>query len=567
MGQLLKHLMNNSGYIILIAFFISRSEIFRKMLQKEKLSKFDIMILSLLFGGTGVLGTYIGIDVKGAIVNTRNIGIVVGGILGGPIVGVLAGILAATHRILIDIGGITSFPCSVATILGGVLGGIIHKKVNIEDRWIYGFFAGVFTENLSMILILLIAKPFYLAILIVKSVYVPMVFINGVGISITILMTEHLFEAREQAAAKQYKLSLEIANKTLPYFREINKNSLNKVCKIIMKSIKADAVSITDRNYILAYAGLGENYYNSGQSITTEITKRVIEEDNILVTNNKLGIKLVNTDNLLKSAIIAPLKENEKVIGTLKIFYKDENAITFKDRALVEGLSQLISTQFEISRVEKLKKMANEAEIKALQAQINPHFLFNTLNAIASLTRIDANKARELIVDFSTYLRLNLENNKGMVDVYKELEQVKSYVKIEQARFKDKIDIVYDIDENIEMKIPSLIIQPLVENSIKHGILKHNVGSLIKVVIENKSEDKLKIVVEDDGVGIPREIIKKIKSGKESDKEIGLLNVHNRLKLMYGQGLKIERKRQGTRISFYIYKLDVGSDMFEMYNN
>ena len=116
--------------------------------------------------------------------------------------------------------------------------------------------------------------------------------------------------------------------------------------------------------------------------------------------------------------------------------------------------------------------MATKAEIKALQTQINPHFLFNSLNTIASFVRINPTKARELIINLSVFLRYNLEIGDELVDVYSELEQVKAYVAIEKARFGEKLHVIYNIQDNIDIKMPSLIIQPIVENSIKHGILK-----------------------------------------------------------------------------------------------
>ncbi|QXM07395.1 sensor histidine kinase [Crassaminicella indica] len=554
MIELLKHLINNLGYVIVIAFFISKLNTFRQMIQKEKIGRVETLILAFIFGGIGIIGTYVGIDVRGAIANTRNIGVIVGGILCGPFVGIVGGILAATHRILIDAGGITAFPCAMATAIGGYLSGIIYKKSNIKNRWFYGLLGGIVVENLSMTFILLFSKPFPLALSIVKDIYVPMVLINGVGIAIVIMITENIFEAEEEIAAKQAKHALEIANKTLPYFRDVNNNSLKKICEIIKTSVKADAVSITDKKYILAHVGSGEDHHTVGKSILTRATERVIKEGIIEILNTPEEIDCMDENCPLKSGIIVPLKENEKVIGTLKIYYNDENHITFRDISLAEGLSQLISTQLEISKLEKLKEMANKSEIKALQAQINPHFLFNALHTIVSFMRMDIDKARELIIDLSTYLRYNIEKGDELVSLKKELEQVRAYVKIEQARYGKKLHIIYDIDDNIDIKIPSLTIQPLVENAIKHGILKaHQDGGFIKICVKEK-KDRVQIIIEDNGVGIEEEVICGIKKGKTKEGSIGLLNVHNRLELIYGKGLKIERLQKGTRISFEIYR-------------
>ncbi|QEK10974.1 sensor histidine kinase [Crassaminicella thermophila] len=554
MIELLKHLINNLGYVIVIAFFISRLNTFRQMVQKDKIRKIELFILAFIFGGIGIIGTYVGINVRGAIANTRNIGVMVGGILCGPFVGIIGGLLAGVHRILIDIGGITAFPCALATVMGGYLSGIIYKKSNIKNRWFYGLLGGILVENLSMLFILLFSRPFDLALSIVKDIYVPMVLINGIGIAIVIMITENIFEAEEEIAAKQAKHALEIANKTLPYFRDVNKNSLKRVCQIIKDSVKADAVSITDRKYILAHVGSGEDHHTAGKSILTKATERVMRQGSIEILNTSEEIDCIDENCPLKSGIIVPLKENDQVIGTLKIYYNDENSITFRDISLAEGLSQLISTQLEISKLEKLREMANKSEIKALQAQINPHFLFNALNTIVSFMRLDIDKARELIIDLSTYLRYNIEKGDELVSLNKELEQVRAYIKIEQARYGDKLNIIYDIKDMIDIKIPSLTIQPLVENAIKHGILKNNNNGSIRITVkEKKGKEKVKIIIEDNGVGIDEEVIEGIERGKTKEGSIGLLNVHNRLKLIYGKGLKIERLKNGTRISFEIY--------------
>ena len=174
-----------------------------------------------------------------------------------------------------------------------------------------------------------------------------------------------------------------------------------------------------------------------------------------------------------------------------------------------------------------------------LQAQINPHFLFNALNTTAFFVRTDVKKAREVIVDLSTYLRFNLENFSRLVPLKLELEQVRAYINIENSRF-NKINSYYEIEEETKnIKVPSLIIQPLVENSIKHGILKKREGGNINIKVHKISKG-CRIIIEDDGVGIDKEIIKNLDI-PEIEKSVGLKNVHNRIKLLYGKGLKIER--------------------------
>ena len=550
-------MINNLGYVVLIVFIITRLKYFKKIVRKDKFTKKDKLILSIIFGAFGIIGTYMGTNVNGAIANTRIIGVMAGGILCGPEIGIFAGLIAGIHRFLIDINGITSIPCAITTITSGFVAGYIYKisRNNNNNKWKFGLWSGIIMESLEMLLILLISKPYERALTIVKSIYIPMSFTNALGIAILIILVENTFEENEAIAAKQAKLSLEIANKTLPLFREINKDSLREVCTIIKESIGADAVSITDKEYVAAHVGLGDDHHIPGKKIATKSTKKVLNEGIILSINHPEQIECNYANCPLKSAIISPLKDGKEIIGTLKIYYGKENAVTFSVESLAEGLSQIISTQFEISKLGKLQEMANKAEIKALQAQINPHFMFNALNTISSLIRTNPDKARELIVDLSTYLRYNISQGLAPVDLSKELEQVKAYVEIEKARFGDKLNMLYDIDEDINIKIPCLIIQPIVENAIKHGILEGTGKGTVKLTI-NKIDDKnINVIVEDNGQGISEDIIKKVYENKMDENKIGISNVHNRLIYLYGEGLKIQRLNMGTRITYKIKSL------------
>ncbi|MDU5020956.1 MAG: histidine kinase, partial [Clostridiales bacterium] len=260
---------------------------------------------------------------------------------------------------------------------------------------------------------------------------------------------------------------------------------------------------------------------------------------------------LADKKTQLKTAMIIPLKEKNEVVGTLKIYYSRQREITDSQQALAIGLSQMISTLMEVSKVEKMKEAANKAEIKALQTQINPHFLFNALNTITSFIRINPDTARNLIINLATFLRYNLEFSDTTIDINKELEQVKAYVEIEKARFKDKLNVIYDIDENIDVKIPSLIIQPLVENAIIHGIRANGGLGTVKITVQN-IDNKTLVSVENDGVTIDSDIIKKVRSGNMPENKIGLYNVHLRIKLMYGNGLTIRQLNPGTRIEFSV---------------
>lgn len=549
MFKLISHLFNNLGYIIAIAFFFTKLKRAKDIFTHKKYSKKDVFILSCFFSILAIIGTYTGADYRGAIVNVRNIGVVVGGILAGPEVGILAGFIAGLHRLFIDVDPITTIPCATATMIGGFITAYLYKKCNEKNFYLYGFLGGFLVENLSMLLILVMGKDFELAKDIVSNIYFPMILANAVGVSIVLLIIQDIIEEKDIIAGKQAKLSLEIANKTLPYFR--NGESLNEVCKIISDSLGAKAVVITNEKYITASYSTSEDFKIAHTDIKSEVTKKVLKTGKICIIGQCDDVKYFQcVTGKIKSCIISPLFQGDKVSGTLKIYFDTKENVTASNQYLVEGLSLLISTQLELSSVENLKTMAKEAELKALQTQINPHFLFNALHTTSFFVRKDPSKAREIIIDLSTYLRYNLENSCKLVPLEMELEQVKAYFNIEKARFGDKISLNIDVDENIKnINIPSLIIQPLVENSIKHGLLKKREGGFVNIIAKKENKGCL-ITIEDNGIGIDQKIIDNLDD--RIDKNIGLKNVHNRIKLIYGKGLVVEKLETGTKISFYI---------------
>ena len=515
---------------------------FKSSFQKEELDTKDTLIISFVFSFLAILSTYNGIEIQGSIANTRIISIVSGGILFGPKVGIISGVVAGLHRYLIDINGITSIQCLVSSVFAGIISGVVGSQVSKEKKAYYGIICGVLSETMTMLLIGLFSRPHYLAMDIIQKICIPMI-IGQVGIGILITIVQSIIREKDEVAAFQSKLALDVANKTLPYFRNVNSESLTKVCEIIKTEIKCDAVSITDNKKVVAYVGIGEEDYKIKERELSEQTQMAILENKIL--------NIKSSKSFIKTSMIIPLTDSNGVVGALKIYYSKKYEMTHSQKSLAVGLSQLISTQMEISKIASIEDIKNKAEIKALQTQINPHFLFNALNTITSFIRINPDKARQLIINLSTYMRYNIERNDDLININEEIYQVKAYVEIEKARFNEKLNVIYDIDEDINVKIPSLIIQPLVENALQHGILKNNGRGSVNIRIK-KENQKVKISVTNDGVTIDSQIIDKLKYGKMPSNKIGLYNVHLRLKLIYGQGLKIKQLSPGTHIEFII---------------
>lgn len=544
---MLLQLFERAALLLIILFFLTRIPSFKQILQKESLTTKEFAVVTLLFCTFALFGTYSGIDVEGSLVNVRIIVITAGGILFGPWVGLVVGVVSGIHRYLIDIGGVTSIPCLITSIIAGLVSGYIHLRTPKAKRWFIGILAGMACEALTMLLIIFMAQPTTLGNEIVSRIATPMI-LGQLNVGLIILLIQNVESEREGIAALQAKLALDIANKTLPYFRSINTESLHKICSIIKEDIQADAVAITDSSSVLAYVGFGEDRYQLRHEIISDMTKQTIRSGEFMISNHALDDAMPGIQSLL----IIPLKEREEVTGTLKIYYRKAHKITYPLQTMAVGLSQIISTLMEVSRVEEIKEMANKAELKALQTTIQPHFLFNALNAIGSSIRTRPDQARELIVNLSGYLRYNLELTDELIDIHKELEQVRNYVEIEKARFGNRLHVIYDVDE-VAVKIPSLIIQPLVENAIVHGILKERGPGTVTIYVKD-TEEYVRIGVRDTGVGIRENIIKQVIEERVPPNHIGLFNVYKRVKLIFGHGVTMERLDQGTNIFFDIQK-------------
>ncbi len=555
-AEMILALINKLGIIIILAIGISRIGIFKKVITKKQITLTDKIFLSIVFGAIGIMGTYSSVPIYGALANTRVVGVMVGSLLGGPLVGIISGLIAGGHRYLIDIGGFTALSCGISTIVEGLIGGYAYYHIkNKSNKWQYAFFIGIFAEIAQMIIILALARPFQDALNLVKIILLPMVLVNSLGIAIFIGIIENIYSEYERVAAGQANKALKIANLTLPHLRKgLNYEVAQKVVDIIYSSVDVAAIAITDRKEILAHRGVGEDHHRAGFDIQTEITKRVIQTGKHIIINGKKDIQCIDEECCLKSAIVVPLKEHETVVGTLKLYKRDENSITSVDVELALGLAQLFSTQIELSKLDYQKKLLVEAELKTLQAQINPHFLFNAINTIVSFMTFDVEKSKDLLISLADLFRKSLRSSQELVDIKTELEHIASYLEIEKARFGDRLQVNYELQEDLAFKFPPLILQPIVENAVIHGILPKKQGGSVTIRSSKADKDVLLEVI-DDGVGIDLDTMDNLMVETGDTKSVGLQNVNKRLINLYGEDYRLNitsDTNRGTRVQIKI---------------
>lgn len=572
MFELLITMLERLGIIVTIAFILTRFRFFRGLIYHEKLNVLQQYFAIIFFGFFGIIGTYSGMSFNTetlqfnpwaadlasdeAIANSRVIGIVIAGLLGGYKVGIGAGLIAGLHRF--TLGGFTAIACGVAAIVAGIIAGRFQKK-NKNASLGTAFLVGAIAETVQMLIILLLARPFDKAQTLVEIIGIPMILANGLGSALFLLIIKNVVSEEEKAGALLAQKTLRIADQTLAYLRKgINPDSAQAVCRILHDEVQTSAVAMTNQTEILAHIGSGDDHHKSESSIQTQITKDVLKSGKLVIANDET-IHCREAACPLGAAVIAPLKQRGETIGTLKFYFKSEKEISNVAIELIAGLSNLLSNQLEIAEADKAYQLAKEAEVKALQAQISPHFLFNTMNVITSLIRIDPVKARLLLVSLSHFLRQNLNaTTVTITSLEQELRHVKAYLAIEEARFVEKLKVTYDIDDAaLLVKIPPLTLQPIVENAVKHGIKNMDQDCHIQIAI-HKEPSKTVVIVEDNGQGMTQDRIDQLgKQMIDSEKGSGiaLYNVNRRLTMMFGEkaSLQIESKTdKGTKISFSI---------------
>lgn len=421
---LLLEMVERMSVAALLAFIISQTPVLRRLIDRQLLLR-EKLLLAFFFGLIGIAGTYAGIPTTGALANSRAIGVMAAGLIGGRMMGGTAGAIAGIHRYLL--GGFTAFSCALSTICEGLLAGEIHRRYPSKPvPWWVALAAGVVSEGMQMLIILATAKPYPLALELVKQIGVPMTVVNSLGIAVMMLIIKTVMDTQQRAGAEQSQKALDIATKTLPYLRRgLNCQSAEATARIIYEACSYSAVAITDERCVLTYIGTQSEHHNGRHNALTRVTRSVLNNGELYIAQSAAEIGCAHAGCKLASAVVVPLKRAGRVIGALKLYYVRPQAIGPTDITFATGLGHLFSTQLELTEIERQAKLAAQAELKALHAQIHPHFLFNTLNTIASLIRTKPDLARELLLKLGSIFRFVLHKAGCNITIAEELEQVR----------------------------------------------------------------------------------------------------------------------------------------------
>ncbi len=552
--ELFRTLILNTCFLVLIVHISSRISILKKQILSKTHSVSGYFLLILFFSIISILSTYIGVGVNGAIVNTRAICVLSAGLIGGPVVGMGSAIITGLHRWLFDIGGFTSVACACSTFfVEGVLGSFLHQAFQSGKlRWYLLVFLTGITELGQMAMILLIAKPFSAALELVEIIALPMILINSFGIIAFIGAFQYIFLEENSIADQKVHQAMYIAEQCLPYLRKgfSNKTELDAATEIICRHSSCAGAAIADRTSLLSCCGklqldtipaFAEQAMQERVSVAVHTPKECPELAAVLSEYTAVAAPLVGDDGFLS-------------IGCLLLLEPKHWTITAKEHPFAESLASLFSVQLELSQMAYQKELLRQAEFKRLQSQIDPHFLFNSLNTISFFCRSKPERAKELLLLLSKYYRDSTKQEAQLVSLSKELEQVDIYLQLEQARFEEKLVLTRHADGNIDfdLPVPRLILQPIVENAVRHGISQdgtHHVDIHLQ-----QTDTHISIQISDRGNGFPDIVLAELANNLLSDDHIGLGNVHKRLQSIYGMenGLSIVSTQEGSAVTIRI---------------
>lgn len=316
-----------------------------------------------------------------------------------------------------------------------------------------------------------------------------------------------------------------------------------------------DALCLTDRTDVLVWDGVGAHH-------RAEVMERLAAARET-GRGDAFALHCDAPDCPTRWAVLAPLTVDDRVHGALVACAPRESAVLVRAAGEV---ARWVSVQLELADLDQSRTRLIEAEIKALRAQISPHFIFNSLAVIASFVRTDPERARELLLEFADFTRYSFRRHGDFTTLADELHAIDHYLSLVRARFGDRLSVTLQIaPEVLPVALPFLCLQPLVENAVKHGLEGRGASagskSRISITAQDAGAEAL-VVIEDDGVGMDPALLRRILAGEVSPSGgIGLSNVDDRLRQVYGDayGLVIETAvGAGMRITARLPKYQPG---------
>jgi two-component system LytT family sensor kinase len=361
-----------------------------------------------------------------------------------------------------------------------------------------------------------------------------------------------------ESAAMQ--AALHAATSTLPHLRRgLSARTTELAIPHLLALTGAAAIALADTRAVLAIEGDGREQVRPGDLLSQLLARTPDHQMHI-------EPRLVSSDPScpLRSAVLAPLVVQDKRAGTLIAFYRSVGRPSHAELRVVQEAASLVAAQVELSLVAEQERRLAQAELRALRAQISPHFIYNALAAVAGDIHTRPEEARELLIDFAEFTRYLFRDGRSYVTLGEEVEHVERYLRLEQARFHDLHVTVEAPEEARGAVVPAMSLQPLVENAVRHGVERRGGSGNVAIVARVIGGD-VELRVADDGAGIEPERVPAVLAGAGGG--IGVSNVDARLRATFGEryALRIESQvGAGTTAIMTVPNLQGGRDPLEL---
>jgi two-component system, LytTR family, sensor kinase len=349
--------------------------------------------------------------------------------------------------------------------------------------------------------------------------------------------------------------TLHTASLAAPHLRDgLTPSGASRAARHLRALLGTPAVAISVSGRTLAWDGAGSSEHSRDAA---EHASAVLASGRAAVLAPK-EVACADPTCPIQHAVVVPLVADDKVVGALAAYGAQTSAGLVR---AAEEVGQWVSANIQLAELDRSRTRAIEAELRALRAQISPHFVYNSLAAIASFVRTDPERARELLLEFADFTRYAFRRGGEFTTLADELRNVERYLVLEKARFGERLDVKLRVaPEVLPVAVPFLAVQPLVENAVRHGLeTKTGVGH-VTLLAEDQGSHAL-IVVEDDGVGSDPDLVRRVLAGESEADSVGLGNVDARLRQVFGDdhGLVVETAPgAGTKVSFRVPKFAPG---------
>jgi len=531
--------------LVTITYVASRTDAFARLLLLNARPR-DRVLNYLFFSCLSVAEVVLA--PHNPLMDARIVSATAAGLLGGPALGAAVGLTTGLMSLIH--APWTALDCAPA-ILAGTLGGLAYKyRPAFAPKILAGFLVAMLGHGLWLAIRLqhdyLVGSWDSVAV----QYLMPML-LSGAGVAVFLLIIGDLRTQRERIERSELAKAISLANRVLPNLSAgLDEVAAEHTATMVRRLTGVPAVAITVDGRLLAHVGEAAEYHRKSGRVP-DVAKQAMTDGERHVTE-KRSTWCDHPGCPFGCAVAAPLRYRGKLIGSVVLF--ETRYVKFRPEVVdlgAEVAQFLVNYQLQTAEIASQAQAVSKAELKALQAQVHPHFLFNALNTLAGMCEIDPSKAAELTVKLGEFFRSSFRSERELVStVGEELAVVRAYLDIEKARFADRLEVVEETDPDADdCLLPSFSMQPLVENAIVHGVSRRTGEVTVRIKVRVKGSH-LYCCVTDNGRGFNANSIDWRRNGSHA-----LSILRGRLERIYGEDYRLivrSRIDQGTLVCIRI---------------